>query len=155
VHYQTLLFTHQTTLELNLDDENYLELVHKLDTNIETINNINFRTTQLTHHPSLDALTDTTTLVKNETNNISNSHKTKHLFNIALHLKIVRHTELEPTPAPKLSITSYNNTTLTATIMTKTTARALDVHVPPNASPAILDQLTHLNTSIHVLLFWS
>jgi threonine synthase len=150
VRYRTLLFAHQAALELGLGDQGYLDVVRSLDAAVDGIDGVGFRTTPLVHQAALDALSGATTLVKDETSNVSGSHKARHLFGIALHLEIVRRAGLEPTPAPRLSIASCGNAALAAAVVAKAAARALDVHVPPDASPAVLDRLARLGASIHV-----
>ena len=150
VRYRALLHAHQAALELGLGDEGYLELVRELDADVEAVDGVGFRTTPLEHQASLDALSGATTLVKDETGNVSGSHKARHLFGIALHLEIVRRAGLEPSPAPPLSIASCGNAALAAAVVAKAAARALEVHVPPDASPAVLDRLARLGASILV-----
>lgn len=150
VRYRGLLHAHQAALELGLGDERYLELVRELDADVEAVDGVGFRTTPLAHQPSLDPSSGATTLVKDETGNVSGSHKARHLFGIALHLEIVRRAGLEPSPPPGLSIASCGNAALAAAVVAKAAARPLEVHVPPEASPAVLDRLARLGASIRV-----
>jgi threonine synthase len=122
VRYRTLLFAHQAALELGLGDQGYLDVVRSLDAAVDGIDGVGFRTTPLVHQAALDALSGATTLVKDETSNVSGSHKARHLFGIALHLEIVRRAGLEPTPAPRLSIASCGNAALAAAVVAKAAA---------------------------------
>ena len=150
VRYRDLLFGHQAALELGLGDEGYLALVSALDSAVASVDGHGFRATPLVRAASLESITGSVTFVKNETHDVSGSHKGRHLFGVALYLGVLREGLLEPSPPPRLSIASCGNAALAAAVVARAAGRPLDVYVPPDASPVVLDRLAKLGAHVEI-----
>jgi threonine synthase len=150
VRYRSLLFVHQAALELGLGDEGYLALASRLDAAVARIDGHGFVRTPLARAPGLEARTGGPTFVKDETHDVSGSHKGRHLFGVALYLDVLREAGLEPSPSPRLAIASCGNAALAAAVVARAADRPLDVHVPPDASPAVLARLADLGARVAI-----
>ena len=81
--------------------------------------------------------------VKDETGNVSGSHKARHLFGVALAHRLAQpdddHTDSSP-----YAIASCGNAALAAAVVARAVGRPLDVFVPTWANEAVVDRITEL-----------
>lgn len=152
VKYRHLLHAHAAALSLGLGDEGYLRIVDRLDSSLIRVDGRSFRTTPLARVAPLEAAIGLggEIWVKNDTINVSGSHKGRHLFGVLLHLEIVRAAGLEPIPVPPLAIASCGNAALAAAVCARAADRTLAVMVPPDAHPHVLSRLRELGADIHI-----
>lgn len=152
VKYRRLLHAHAAALSLGLGDTGYLAIVDRLDSSLIRVDGRSFRTTPLGRsRPLEEALGLGGELwIKNDTVNVSGSHKGRHLFGVLLHLEIVRAAGLEPSPPPPLAIASCGNAALAAAVCARAADRALAVMVPPDAHPRVLDRLRALGADVRI-----
>lgn len=153
VRYRTLLHAHAAARELGLGDAGYLAILERLDAAITRVDGRSFRTTPLVRSPAIaEALhPEYDVWIKDETRNVSGSHKARHLFGVLLHLEIARAAGLEPIPPPPLAIASCGNAALAAAVLAAAAERRLSVMVPPDAHPAVLGRLRDLGADVHVI----
>ncbi|MBI4615282.1 MAG: pyridoxal-phosphate dependent enzyme, partial [Planctomycetes bacterium] len=94
--------------------------------------------------------------VKDETGNVSGSHKARHLFGILLALEVadrlrggphVARPAGGPGRAP-LAIASCGNAALAAAVLARAARRPLDCYIPPGASPAVKARLEALGARL-------
>lgn len=148
LRFAPLLFVHQAALELGLGEDGYREAVLTLDAAIERVDGRGLRVTPASIAPSLEALTGAETWVKDETNNVSGSHKARHLFGVGLYLALVRAAGLEA-QRPRLAIASCGNAALAAAVVARAGELPLDTFVPPDAAPAVVSRLRDLGALVH------
>jgi len=87
--------------------------------------------------------------VKDETGNVSGSHKARHLFGVLVWLEIAERLGLAGGDArPALAIASCGNAALAAAVVARAGERELDVFVPPDADPVVLARLEELGARI-------
>ena len=147
VRFRHLLWSHRHAIETGMDDRGFVDLVHRLDDSVASVAGGGFR------HTPLLLLGDLGTGIghtgglfgKDETGNVSGSHKARHLFGLALHLAV----DGVPTDTP-LAIASCGNAALGAAVVARATGRPLAVHVPTWADPEILDRLADLGADVRV-----
>jgi len=164
LRYRTLAHAWHAARRLGWSDEEYVALVRRLDAAVAAVDGAGFRETPLHDEPALaDALgfiPPGGLLVKDETRNVSGSHKGRHLFGTLLELTVAeaaralsaaqgqaagrRHA---PEP-PRLAIASCGNAALAAAVVARAVERPLDVFVPPDANPAVLARLAELGAGI-------
>jgi len=94
--------------------------------------------------------------VKDETGNVSGSHKARHLFGTLLELAVEdarRDAAGFPSegrePAP-LAIASCGNAALAAAVVARAAGRQLDVFIPPDADPVVVERLRALGAACAV-----
>jgi threonine synthase len=138
VRFRTLTFPHAFALAHGISDGEYLELVRRLDAAVERVDGRGFRETPLVERDGL--------YIKDETGNVSGSHKGRHLMGIALQLEVAARLgrKLE---AP-LAIASCGNAALAAAVVTRAAGRPLRVFVPTSADVAVLDRLRALGAEV-------
>ena len=89
VKYRRLLHAHAAAIELGLGDEGYLAIVERLDRAIERVDGRSFRATPLVRSAALGEAVGLggEVWIKDETRNVSGSHKGRHLFGVLVHLR--------------------------------------------------------------------
>ncbi len=155
LRYRRLLRSHDVTLGNGLSDPDFQTIVRRLDREISALEGSGFRDTPFERSSELsDALGFSSTggvWVKDETGNVSGSHKARHLFGVLLHLEVAERAGLVDSVArPHLAIASCGNAALAAAVVAAAGARRLLVFVPTDADPAVLARLEELGASITV-----
>lgn len=152
VRFRRLLHAHSAAIELGLGDAGYLAAVRRLDGAVAAVDGRSFEATPLARAGALAAALggEGDVWVKDETGNVSGSHKGRHLFGLLLHLELVRAAGGEPSPAPPLAIASCGNAALAAAVLARAAGRDLRVMVPPDAHPAVLARLRDLGATVRL-----
>jgi threonine synthase len=179
VRYRHQLAAYALSDAVGLGDDAFVDLVKELDDAIGRVDGRGFRETPFKPATAVGARLGFTTgevWVKDETRNVSGSHKARHLMGIMLYL-LVGARRLDPDatlsgageahtgagaegrtrvgvrgPAgqPPLAIASCGNAALAAAVVSRAAGWALEVFVPPSASPAVLQRLEQLSAGVHV-----
>ncbi len=117
-------------------DERFVALVRELDEAVARVDGHGFRTTPLVRSASLDARLGFGRAgglwVKDETGNVSGSHKARHLMGVLLALRVAEALGQADPEAP-LAIASCGNAALAAAVVARAAGRRLLVFVPPSA----------------------
>jgi threonine synthase len=151
---------------LGWSDADYVALVQRLDTAVALVDGHGFRVTPFARSGRLsDALGFSATggaWVKDETGNVSGSHKARHLFGTLLELAVE---EARPGAAggsagpgtgparadpPPLAIASCGNAALAAGVVARAAGRRLDVYIPPDADPVVVERLRAIGAACAV-----
>ena len=82
--------------------------------------------------------------VKDETGNVSGSHKARHLFGVALAHRLAEGDARAGAEAPPYAIASCGNAALAAAVVARAVGRPLDVFVPTWANDAVVARITEL-----------
>ena len=145
VRFRHLLWAHHAALAAGLDDGAYVNLVRRLDDAVAEVDGSGFRTTPLLCVTEMaEAIGQGGGLwAKDETGNVSGTHKARHLFGLAIHLEV----QGVPVDTP-LAIASCGNAALGAAVVARAAGRPLAIHVPPWADAGVVDQLTGLGADV-------
>jgi threonine synthase len=127
-----------------MTDDDYLAAVDQLTAAIEDVDKGSLRITPLVHSDELDLT------IKNETVNISGSHKGRHLIGTALHLEIAKRAGQPLDSSQPLAIASCGNAALAAAVVAKASKRDLRVFVPPWADTNVVSRLKELGAQLVV-----
>jgi threonine dehydratase len=134
-----------------MSDDDFAAMVEDLDRAVERVAGIGFRVTPFARCSALSTelgLDDAGGVwVKNETGNVSGSHKARHLMGIALYLRVLGRLGLD-TAARPLAVASCGNAALAAAVVARALERRLLVFVPEHASPTIVAELTALGACV-------
>lgn len=138
--------------QLGIGDGEFVALVDRLNRAVAAVDRgRSFRQTPLVRSQRLgDGLgMGTAVWVKDETGNVSGSHKGRHLFGLLLGLELarLRHPQQDP---PPLAIASCGNAALAAAVLAKAAQWQLQVFIPPDASPKVVQRLQELGAQIAV-----
>lgn len=146
LRYRYQLDSYNNALATGWSDDQFVSLVQRLDDEVSEIEGHGFVTTPLTEEP---ALAEAVGLggrlwIKDDTNNVSGSHKARHLFGVMLHLALVHEGPGE------LAIASCGNAALAAAVVAKAEERPLRVFIPTWADPVVVQKLEALDARIEV-----
>jgi threonine synthase len=153
VRFRELLHACHVAREHGVADESFVALVRDLDERVAAVDGRGFVATPFLRSAELsDALGFSGrggVWVKDETKNVSGSHKARHLFGVLLWLEVAELVGLaDPSSRPRLAIASCGNAALAAATVARAGGRALEVFVPPDADPVVLDQLEALEALV-------
>ncbi|HSW41554.1 MAG TPA: pyridoxal-phosphate dependent enzyme [Patescibacteria group bacterium] len=154
---------------LGWSDADYVRLVGRLDTAVAKVDGHGFRITPFARSAALsDALGFADpggVWVKDETGNVSGSHKARHLFGTLLELAVEEARRaaaagpaaVDPAPADEpaaarapLAIASCGNAALAAAVVARAAERHLDVFIPRDADPVVVARLRSLGAACTV-----
>jgi len=155
LRYRRLAHAYQLARAGGMGDEEYCELVARLDGEIARVDGRGFVRTPFARADALsDRLgfaSDGGVWVKNETGNVSGSHKARHLFGLLVLLEVMeRLGRADAALRRHLAIASCGNAALAAAVVAAAGHRVLDVFVPVDADRAVVERLEHLDARITV-----
>ncbi len=155
VRYRGLLHAYHLAVEGGLSDDAFCTLVRRLDEEVASIDGHGFSATPYARSAELsDALGFSEAggvWVKDETGNVSGSHKARHLFGVLLYLEAAELLGLaEADRRPELAIASCGNAALAAAVVAAAGGRTLRVFVPAGADPVVLGRLEELGALVTV-----
>jgi threonine dehydratase len=145
VRYREGLYAWHAARARGLGDGAFVDRVRRLDDAIAAVDGHGFRATPFNRSPALGERIDVELWVKDETRNVAGSHKARHLMGLLLYLEVV-----EQGMKPPLAIASCGNAALAAAVLARAASRALQVFVPPDAEPAVLERLRTLGATVVV-----
>jgi len=157
VRYRTLLHAYHVARRGGLTDEAFCALVRELDDGVATVDGHGFSVTPFFRSAELSAALAFSDVggvwVKDETGNVSGSHKARHLFGVLLYLEVADRLGLTAgEERPELAIASCGNAALAAAVVAAAGGRVLRVFVPADADPVVLDRLEQLGAQVTVCL---
>jgi threonine synthase len=153
LHYRTLMHSCHVATARGLPDAAYRDLVASLDAAVAAVDGHGFAATPFGRSRELsDALgfsADGGVWVKDETGNVSGSHKGRHLMGVLIHLAVMEQAGLlDPARRRELAIASCGNAALAAAVVARAGGWRLTVFVPPEADTRILKQLHDLGANV-------
>jgi threonine synthase len=133
----------------------YCDLVASLDASVAAIDGHGFRITPFFRSRELSQSLGFSgageVWIKNETGNVSGSHKARHLMGVLIHLAVMEECGLlDRANRRDLAIASCGNAALAAAVVARAGGWRLAVFVPPDADPGILRRLRQLQAVITV-----
>lgn len=149
VRYRRLLHSWYLARVSGRADEAWIDRVRELDRSIATIDGRGFVATPCAPADALGAqlgLAPDGLWVKDETGNVSGSHKARHLMGILLYLEAAGAIR----PDTRLAIASCGNAALAAAVVARAAELPLEVFVPPWANPHVVARLRDLGARIAV-----
>ncbi len=151
VRYRQLFRAWHVAMGVGWSDERYVGTVRSLDDAVAVIDGHGFRVTPFGRADALSNELEFTSRggvwVKDETAGVAGSHKARHLMGIVLELLVAE--SIDPALAGRpLAIASCGNAALAAAVVARAAGRQLDVFVPPDAEPAIVDRLARLGANV-------
>ncbi len=142
--YRSLLYTYRYALSSGLSDDDYTALVTDLDDRIREISGTGFTTTPLLYDEDLNVF------IKDESNNVAQSHKARHLFNVMVYLQTTA--RLDPSVRDRrLAVASCGNAGLAAATIAAAADWDIDVCIPTDADDDIVNKLTALGPKVTIL----
>ncbi len=153
VRYRRRFHAYHVARAAGWSDGRFVDLVCGLDEAIAEVDGHGFRATPIVRSSSLDEQLGFAPAggvwVKDETGNVSGSHKARHLMGVMLGLQVATALGLADPDAP-LAIASCGNAALAAAVVARAARRRLLVFVPPTAEEAVIARLRSLKAHIEV-----
>jgi threonine synthase len=150
IAYRRLFHAWHAALAAGRSDEDYVAMVDRLDAAVAAVDGHGFRVTPFARNGLLSAalgLSDAGgAWVKDETGNVSGSHKARHLFGTLLELEAGGATN----GAAPLAIASCGNAALAAAVVARAANRPLLVFIPTDADAAVVARLRSLGAELTV-----
>lgn len=162
IRYRALSHSYHLALAHGLTDADYVGLVERLDSAVARVDGGGFEATPFFRSgPLSDRLGfagNGSVWVKDETGNVSGSHKARHLMGLLIHLEVVERvglaaragTERTDAGAPDLAIASCGNAALAAAVVARAGGRRLRVFVPTSADPVVMSRLEALGAHLTI-----
>lgn len=155
LRYRALLHSYQLARARGLSDREYVELVQRLDRQVAEVDGRGFVVTPFSRAEGLSSALGFSAaggaFVKDETGNVSGSHKARHLMGLLILLEVAERAGLADVGRrSELAIASCGNAALAAAVVAKAGGRTLEVFVPTSANPAVLERLRGLGARLTV-----
>ena len=155
VRFRALLHAYHVAREGGLTDDAFCALVRRLDGAVAAVEGHGFAATPFARSDDLSDRLGFSPAggvwVKDETGNVSGSHKARHLFGVLLWLEVVESIGLaDAARRPELAVASCGNAALAAAVVAAAGGRALRVFVPEDADPLVLARLDELGANVQV-----
>ena len=154
VRYRTLFRAYRVARGAGWSDQRYVELVERLDRAVAAVDGHGFTVTPFARSgPLSDRLgfeASGGVWVKDETGNVSGSHKARHLMGAMLELLVAEELGATGTRSQPLAIASCGNAALAAAVVARAAGRGLDVYVLAGAAPVVLERLEQLQARVVV-----
>ncbi len=152
VRYRALFRAYRLALGAGWSDQRYVELVERLDRAVASVDGHGFTTTPfgrsgpLSDHLGFDRAGGV--WIKDETRNVSGSHKARHLMGAMLELLVAEEIGGTGRGSQPLAIASCGNAALAAAVVARAAERRLDVYVLAGADPVVLERLEQLQARV-------
>lgn len=151
VRYRALLHSYTVAMKRGMSDGAYVNLVNTLDDAVASTGGVGFHETPFRSDAGLNAALGRRSgsiSFKDETRNVSGSHKARHMFGLLLWLEVMRQTGLLGDAPTELAIASCGNAALGAAVIARAAHLPLHVFVPTDAHPAVVARLCELGAYV-------
>lgn len=166
VRFRRQIWAYHRLLAAGLSDAEVVALIRRLDAQVAAVDGRGFHITPTLPSPSiarqLGLPVGCTLWCKDETSNVSGSHKGRHLFGLLLELHVAdllqsrrvgeRAASFDRAPFDRapLAIASCGNAALAAAVLAKAVQRPLQVFIPPDAAPSVQARLRSLGADVRL-----
>jgi threonine synthase len=137
-----------------MTDDAYVALVRSFDDAVARVDGRGFAATPFSRDAALSerlGFSDTGGVwVKDETGNVSGSHKGRHLAGLMIYLQVLERVGLVSAPLPSLAIASCGNAALAAAVVARAAERPLQVFIPPDAPASTVARLRALGAQLTI-----
>jgi threonine dehydratase len=148
--YRELFHGYHLGRAAGMSDEDHVHLVEQLDKAVAAVDGHGFVETPFARSEGLSDRLGCSVWVKDETGNVSGSHKARHLMGLMLHLLVAEQSGLAPPSERELAIASCGNAARAAAVVAKAAGRPIRVFVPTWAEEAIVRRLRDLGAEVEV-----
>ena len=155
LRYRALMHSYHLASAHGISDAEYCGLVTELDSSVARVDGRGFRATPFFLSRELGgplAFADGGSVwIKNETGNVSGSHKGRHLMGVLVHLAVMERIGITDAGHRRgLAIASCGNAALAAAVVARAGGWPLTVFVPPDADEGVVQALHDLRSTVVV-----
>jgi threonine synthase len=155
VRYRELFHSYHVGLAHGMTDDDYVDLVRRIDKEVAGVDGRGFAVTPFGRNDGLSSQLGFEpgggVWVKDETGNVSGSHKARHLMGLLIYLEVVERVGLAMAGEPDLAIASCGNAALAAAVVARAGDRRLQVFVPTWGDPKVVGRLDELGSNVNVV----
>ena len=153
VRYRNLLHSYHRAAAGGMSDAAFVSLVERVDDAIAAVDGRGFSATPFARNEQLSRALGFHggggVWVKDETHNVSGSHKARHLMGVLLHLEVAEQLGLSDRGRrPDLAIASCGNAALGAAVVAAAGGWRLQVFVPVDANASVVARLRDLGAHV-------
>jgi threonine synthase len=150
VRFRELFHAYHLGRARGMSDDDHVHLVEQLDKAIAAVDGRGFTETPFERSDVLSEHLGCDVWIKDETRNVSGSHKARHLMGLMVHLLVVEQSGLAVTDGRELAIASCGNAALAAAVVARAAERPLRVFIPTWADHAIVRRLDELGATLEI-----
>jgi threonine synthase len=157
IHYRTLTHAYAVARAGGISDEDFVRLVEDLDRRVAGVAGHGFLATPLERSGRLSEaiglMPPGGVWVKDETGNVGGSHKARHLMGLAILAEVegrLGSASRTRTTGERLAIASCGNAALAASVIAKAAGKPVDVFIPTDADPRVIEALERYGATAHV-----
>jgi len=155
LRYRALMHSYHVAMAHGISDVAYCDLVASLDESVAAVDGHGFRVTPFFRSQELSETLAFSAAggvwVKDETGNVSGSHKGRHLMGVLIHLAVMEKIGLlDPGNRSELAIASCGNAALAGAVVARAGGWRLTVFVPSDADADIVRRLGQTGADIVV-----
>jgi threonine synthase len=155
VRFRRLFHSWHLARRHGMSDDDYVDLVRELDKEVAGVDGTGFEVTPLRRAGELSARLGLSgnggVWVKDETGNVSGSHKARHMMGLLIHLAVVERVGLAPGDKRELAIASCGNAALAAAVVARAGDRSLQVFVPTWGDEVVVARLKELGANVNTV----
>lgn len=157
LRYRRWLSPYRLARAAGLSDDAWHDVVGELDEALKAVDDRGFRRTPFVRQPALAAALGLAgpLWAKDETRNISGSHKARHLMGLMLYLRVLEISRLPlgaDLRARRLAIASCGNAALAAAVIARAADWPIDVFIPPDAERSVVRRLRDLGADVETCI---
>ncbi|HJO94947.1 MAG TPA: pyridoxal-phosphate dependent enzyme [Victivallales bacterium] len=141
--FKRYFYSYYLAKYLNIDFE---EIVDEINQNLTSIGEPEFLFTPLVEIDNIPGISGKT-IIKNETGNVSGSHKARHLMGNILYIEVLHRAGMIENK-PKLAVYSCGNAALAAAAIAKAANYDIDVFIPVGVNQHVIDKLKFYEANI-------
>ena len=142
VDFRHMMYSHRVGMARGMSDSEYVAMADQLNGALESVEGGGFQETPLIFCEELNCF------LKNETDNVAQSHKARHLANVMLYLMTLKATGMDELTERRLAVASCGNAGLAAATIAAAAGWPIDVCIPPSASDVVKARLNELGASV-------
>ena len=150
VRYRRLFHGYHLGHANGMSDDDHVHLVEQLDKAVAAVDGRGFVQTPFGRSDGLSERLGCEVWVKDETGNVSGSHKARHLMGLMLHILVAEQAGLTPPEGRELAIASCGNAALAAAVLARAADRPIRVFVPTWADTSVVRRLKELGATVEV-----
>jgi threonine synthase len=150
VRFRELFHSYHLGRAHGMSDDDHVHLVEQLDKAVAAVDGHGFVETPFERSDGLSERLGCDVWLKDETGNVSGSHKARHLMGLMIHLLVAEQTGLGSVDGRELAIASCGNAALAAAVVARAAERPLRVFIPTWADHAVVRRLHELGATMEI-----
>jgi threonine dehydratase len=150
IRFRELFHAYHLGKAHGMSDGDHVHLVEQLDKAVAGVDGRGFAQTRFERNDALSERVGCDVWIKDETANVSGSHKARHLMGLMIHLLVVEQVGLASDDGRELAIASCGNAALAAAVVARAAKRPLRAFIPTWGDHAVVRRLHELGATTEI-----